>query len=317
MSEETLTMLVVFAGGGAVILAVYMFIAPILARRRELLRQKLEDEERPLIREDLLPHNQPTTAVGKFDQKFDKMIVRTGLGIDSPAALALLILGGVASAAGVLLWRGEEDAWMMAPAFAIGVALPALFFYWRQRMWRKALRTQLPDTLFLLARSLRAGRSIEQAFQLIGAQGTPPLSNEFARMSRQLELGLPLHQVVRLLADKLGLVDFNVFASVITLHRNTGGNLPQLLDRLALSTRERNQFEGQFRAATVLGRYSAGFIATLVGVILLYLFFAHHEWAVRFFDTTYGYTGVALFTLAMGFEALGGILLYWMMRHDY
>src|SRR5262249_12833492 len=180
--------------------------------------------------------------------------------------------------------------------------------------WQRTLQDQLPDALFLLARSMRAGRSIDQAIQLVGEQGVPPLSKEFQRMHRQLELGLPLHQTVQSTADRAGLLDFNIFASVVGLHRTTGGNLPVLLDRLAASTRDRNQFQKQYRAATVLGRYSAGFIAFLVGVILIYLFFFQREWAMRFFESG---TGIILFTTAILLEIGGGLLLLWLLRYEY
>jgi tight adherence protein B len=136
-------------------------------------------------------------------------------------------------------------------------------------------------------------------------------------MSRQLDLGLSLGTVVRNTADRLGLLDFNIFASVVALHRSTGGNLPFLLDRLATAARDRNQFEGQYRAATVLGRTSAAFIVAMVGVILFYLLFFQRQWASQFFDTSQGYLGVALFASAMLLELAGLALLVWLLRHDY
>ena len=115
----------------------------------------------------------------------------------------------------------------------------------------------------------------------------------------------------------VGLVDFNVFASVLSLHRSTGGNLPIILDRLAAATRDRNQFEGQYRAATVLGRYSAAFIIFMVLVILVFLSFFQRDWFLRFFDVSLGYTGLMLFLSAITLEVLGGLLLYWFMKRDY
>ena len=125
---------------------------------------------------------------------------------------------------------------------------------------------------------------------------------------------MSLSQVVQSAAARIGLVDFSVFASVLSLHRTTGGSLPVLLDRLATTTRDRNQFRRQYRAATVLGRYSAAFIVSLVAVILIWLFFFHREWAVMFFETG---TGYALFFGAMALEVLGAVLLFWFLRYEY
>src|SRR5262249_18553054 len=127
-------------------------------------------------------------------------------------------------------------------------------------------------------------------------------------------LGLSLKQVLRNTADRLRLADFNVFASVVGLYRTTGGNLPALLDRLAITTRDRNQFAGQYRAATILSRYTALFIVFMVGVILAYLFTFQPQWTERFFHTS---TGLALFGTAMGLEVLGAVWMYFMLRYDY
>src|SRR5947209_3696923 len=136
--------------------------------------------------------------------------------------------------------------------------------------------------------SCRAARSVDQAFQLIGEQGVRPLSRDFAGMHSQLELRLPLSQVLHSTSRRLGIADFNVFASVVSLHRTTGGNLPLLLDRLAATTRDRNQFDRQYRAATVLGRYSAAFIGLMAAVILFYFFFFQRDLAQRYFETSTG-----------------------------
>ena len=200
------------------------------------------------------------------------------------------------------------------PAFALGAAIPLGFFLWRQRSWRRTLREQLPDAFYLLARSLRSGRSIEQGFQQVGVQGAPPLSQDFARMSRQLELGLALGPVLQNTARRIELVDFNVFASVLNLHRTTGGNLPAVLDRLAAMARDQNQFDRQYQAATVLGRYSAAFIGVMVAFILFYLFFFQRDWAAAFFETT---LGICLFAAALALEVIGAALLYWFMRRNY
>ena len=150
--------------------------------------------------------------------------------------------------------------------------------------------------------------------QLVGDKGVPPLSKEFARMYRQLELGLPMGQVLDLGAKRIKLTDFNVFASVVGLHRSTGGNLALLLDRLASATRDHNQFEGQYRASTVLGRYSASFLTLLAAVILFYLFFFQREWAIRFFESG---LGVALFVCAIALLLSGLALLFWFLRAEY
>lgn len=315
--EVLVPFLAVFAATALVFLGVWSFLSARRARQREHLKHRLRQEEPALIFDETVLSGPPRDFTRRVDRAFDTMISRTGLDLDSHLALAIILFTGVLLASIVFVWRYQEEPWLAIPAFFIGAAGPLAYFWYRQFRWRRTLQNQLPDSLFLVARSLRAGRSIDQAIHLVGEQGVAPLSREFARMGKQLDLGLNLAQVVRSEADRLGLLDFNVFASVVSLHRETGGNLPALLDRLAAGTRDRNQFEGQYRAATVLGRTSAAFIVGMVAVILLYLFFFQRPWAAQFFDTSQGYLGVGLFAAAMLCEVAGLLLLLWLLRHDY
>src|SRR5262249_41473094 len=118
-------------------------------------------------------------------------------------------------------------------------------------------------------------------------------------------------------ANRLGLVDFNVFAAVLSLHRGTGGNFPTFLHRLAAAGRDPHQFHGQYRAPSRLGPYCSPFIVFLGVLRPFFLFFFLLEWAMKFFDTSYSYNGIFLFCTAMVLEVTGLAVLIWFLRHDY
>jgi tight adherence protein B len=319
MSDTTLLpLLAVFAAVGILFLAIWYIVSSLINQRRQLMQRRMggtgDSDPSIVLRE--LPGEAPTDLSTKVNRGFDRMIERTGLDMTPAMALAIIVFFGMVLAAVVFFWRFEEEPWLGVPAFFLGALAPLLFFYWRKGVWHRTLQNQLPDALFLLARSMRAGRSIDQAIALVGEHGQKPLSREFVRMQHQLELGLSLSQVVQNAAARLEIVDFSVFASVLSLHRVTGGSLPVLLDRLATTTRDRNNFRRQFRAATVLGRWSAAVILVLVAVILIYLFFFHPErqWVMRFFETS---TGLAIFLSAIALEVLGLATLFWMLNYEY
>jgi len=316
MPQEYLTpFMLVFTGAAVFFLLVWFVFSVVLGRRREEFKRRMaagdSDASLTLIE---LP---PTTLGGRMDSAFTRMVERTGLDMDTTLALGIMLFFGVAAGAAMFIWQFEDDPWLAIPAFLVGCLIPLAFYMYRQRVWRRRMQAQLPDALYLLARSVRAGRSIDQAIHLVGDSGVQPLAREFSRMHRQLELGLSLPQTLQSTANRLDLVDFNVFASVLSLHRGTGGNLPQFLDRLAAAVRDRNQFEGQYRAATVLGRYSAIFIMTLAIASFCYLFFFQKEWAMKFFDTRYNYHGLYLLGIAICLELVGGGIVLWLLKHDY
>jgi tight adherence protein B len=316
-NEILIPFVAVFAACVRIFLAVWFIVSSALARRRELMERRLHgnlDNEPTIILDEVLARRATGGLAKRFDFFFEQFVARTGLDLPPSLALGLIVFCGVALAGFTFVWRYNQEAWLALPAFFMGAAVPVLFLLWRQSAWRRTLQNQLPDTFFLLARAMRAGRSLDQSIQLVGEQGVPPLSREFSRMSRQIELGLSLSQVLHSSARRLGLLDFNVLASVVSLHRSTGGNLPGILDRLGVAARDRNLFEGQYRAATVLGRYSSAFLIVMVGVITGYLFLFQRAWALRFFDSA---TGITLFSMAVALEILGGVLLYWFLRYEY
>lgn len=320
MPDEILfPFLAVAAGVGLLIMAGWYFTTVVLARRRRALKRRItgpEDSEHTLLLEDQLAR-QRRGAAGRLDARFNLMIERTGMDLEPGLALAIMMLVGMALAAGVFVWRYEEDAWLAIPSFFLGAGVVYLFYLYRQSVWKRTLQDQLPDALFLLARSVRAGRSVDQSFQLISDQGVPPLSKEFGRMSRQLELGLPLNQVLEIESQRLELVDFNVFASVLALHRTTGGSLPVILDRIAASTRDRNQFDKQYRASTAMARHAVKVVVAVTAIIFIYLFFFQREMAMRYFDFSQGYFGLYLFLTALGLQLTGALWMYWYFRHGY
>ena len=153
------------------------FVSRWLARRRELLNRRLAagPAERSILREEYLPGRQPRGWSSRFDLAFQRMVEHAGLNLDASFVLGMIVLCGAILGAFMFVWRQDEEPWLALPAFLLGAAIPVLLLLWRQQAWRRTLRQQLPDAVFLLARSLRAGRSIDQAFEVDGI--TSPVAN--------------------------------------------------------------------------------------------------------------------------------------------
>jgi tight adherence protein B len=310
----TTTMLAVFVATAALFGAMWIGVSWWLSRRREVLarRMRAPDSDTTIVLDDVLANR---SWWQRANRQVQERLERADMGFTPPEALAIVLFCGSVLAAAVFFWRYEEDeAWQAIPAFIIGAAIPLVFFWWRQRVWRRKLQEQLPDMIFLLARSLRAGMSMDQSIRVLGEHGVAPLSREFARMHRQLDLGLALPQVLQTSADRIRLVDFSVFASVLSLHRATGGNLPVIMDRLAHTTREHNQMRGHYRTATALGRVSNIIIVVLVCVMLFYLWFFQRDLANHYFETA---AGLTMFAVAMALELIGmGLLFYFWQKEE-
>ncbi|MCS6850444.1 MAG: type II secretion system F family protein [Gemmataceae bacterium] len=314
MTRETLIQLLIVGLVAVVGLAIFFLVRFFVERRRALVERRLNGHDTApssLLGDIALPPP-PRGWAARMDAAFDRMIQRTGLGLTPEQALGIMALLAVVLGGAMFLWR--PALWTVGLAGLIGLAIPMGLFLYYQSQWRRQLQEQLPDAFFLLARSLRAGLALEQSMEQVARYGNQPLADEFRRGVEQLQLGLSVPAVLQLMANRIQLTDFNVFVSAVGLHRTTGGNLAQLLDRVAASARDRSQFHGQVRAATALSRTTAGVIAGAAPVILLYYLIVQPEFTGPFFDSR---AGIIAVVIALTLEIIGIVWLYFLLRLDY
>jgi tight adherence protein B len=259
--------------------------------------------------ESLLLPREPSGSLARFDAGFARMVERTGLGLSLAEATGWIAFFGAIGTLGFYLLLPEVWMAMIGMAAGVAFAVAALFAYSLRH--RTLLQNQLPDALLMLARSLRAGLTIEQAVDMTGEQGPKPLAEEFRRCAAQIRLGLPSVLALENAARRLQLLDFNVLVSTVSLHARVGGNLPMLLDRLAIGARDRNEFRGYLRSATALARVSILGIAAATPLILLGYLYFQPDYASGFFQSQQGMLTIGF---ALGLEIIGGIWLYRLMR---
>jgi tight adherence protein B len=264
----------------------------------------------PLTDDPIL--NPPKGLADRLDRGFNRMVDRTGMAWSPEQALGVICLVGVLVAGGLYLWK--QQLWVSMVGLVLGVALPLAVLVYLQARWQKQIQELMPDAFFFMARSLRAGLSLEQALNISGTQGAEPLAGELRRCSERIRLGLPIATALELAGRRINLLDFNVFVSVVSLHQTTGGNLALQLDRLAASVRDRNQYQGYFRSATALGRISAIAIGGAVPVIFLGYALFQPEYALRFFESA---AGIVMLATAFGLEIVGVIWLYMLLKINY
>jgi len=189
-----------------------------------------------------------------------------------------------------------------------GASLPLAFLVYRRSQRLNLLQQSLPPALETLARSMRAGHTLESAIQLLGNETAGPLAKEFRSCAHQLQMGLGLPAVMRSLVRRVDLYDVRVLAAALNVHRQAGGNVVDLLDRLAQVVRERLNYRRQVRATTAAGRLSAGLIAIVGPAVFVYFFFFQPEYAGRMLGSS---LGQSILIVAVLLEVVG---LIWISR---
>jgi tight adherence protein B len=152
----------------------------------------------------------------------------------------------------------------------IGYWVPKFWLNRRKGKRLKAFNSGLADTIMLLANGLRAGSSFLQAVELIVRETQPPISTEFSRVIREVNLGLPLDDALANLGRRVRSDDLDLMTTAIAIHHTVGGNLAEILDSIAHTIRERVRIKGEIKTLTAQQRMS-GYVVGFLPVALVIL----------------------------------------------
>ena len=151
--------------------------------------------------------------------------------------------------------------------FLIGAYVPRFYLKRRQGKRLNEFNKQLPDTINLLANSLRAGSSFLQGIEMVSREGRPPISTEFERVLREMNLGVAMGAALDNLVRRVASEDLELMVTAISIQSQVGGNLATVLDSIAFTIRERVRIKGEIKTLTAQQRYS-GYVITGLPVAL-------------------------------------------------
>jgi tight adherence protein B len=204
-----------------------------------------------------------------FFLRLDRLIAqanaksRTGFYI-----LLMLMLGAVGFSAVHAFTRNV----MMSLVVGVTLApIPILFLLDMKKKRIERFKKQLPDGLDLIARALRAGHSFTGAMKLAIDEFEDPLGPEFEETLNEINFGVSVPIALKNLADRFDFEEIQYFVTGVTLQRETGGNLAELVEALARLIRERFVFEGKVRVLTAECRLSAVILMVLPFLIAGYI----------------------------------------------
>jgi tight adherence protein B len=236
-------------------------------------------EERLGITEEMTA--QPTGAaerISPLGEALNRALVSRGIGGDLATQLAranLTVTVGefmaatviLVIAAGAIAYFLKRDIVVTAVACLVGFFAPRLYVSLMRNRRLRAFNDQLGDTINLMVNGIRAGYSVMQAMEAVSEEMGPPISQEFGRVVREVQLGLTLEQALANMLRRITSDDLDMMVTAVNVQREVGGNLAEVLDAISHTIRERVRIKGEIRALTAYGR-GAGTLLTAVPVIL-------------------------------------------------
>ncbi|MGI6035855.1 MAG: type II secretion system F family protein [Limnochordia bacterium] len=185
--------------------------------------------------------------------------------------LTLNILTFLLPLIGISFLKGGFSALALAGGL-FGALLPRLYLLQRQRGRLARFNTQIADALVLTANSLRAGYSFLQSMEITAREMQPPISSEFARALKEMNLGMPTEEALEATAKRVGSDDLDLVVTAVIIQRQVGGNLARILENIAETIRERVRIKGEIKTLTAQGRISGVIITLLPLGIGLFIF---------------------------------------------
>ncbi|WP_420879835.1 type II secretion system F family protein [Rhodococcus sp. (in: high G+C Gram-positive bacteria)] len=158
---------------------------------------------------------------------------------------------------------------------------------------RAAFADQLDDSVQLLASNLRAGHSLLRALDAVSREAEAPTAEEFARVVNETRVGRDLGDSLEDLAQRMQCEDFEWIAQAISIHREVGGDLAEVLDQVGNTIRERNQIRRQVKALAAEGKLSAYVLMALPFGITGFLYMNNPTYLERFTEGIIGYSMIA------------------------
>lgn len=213
--------------------------------------------------------------------------------------LAMLLLSAVLSPLG-------SPIFLLIGA-VIGFFVPRFWLARRRNGRLGAFNKQLPDTITLIANALRAGSSFLQAVELVVRESRPPISTEFGRVIREVNLGLPFDQALENMVRRVRSDDLELMATAISIQHQVGGNLAEILDSIAYTIRERVRIKGEIRTLTAQQRLSGYVVAGLPIGLAGFLFVAAPNFMKPMFANPPELLGLPAGVIIL---AIGGFMMF-------
>ena len=229
----------------------------------KLIRQRLLSDS-PSVQRLLLSVPRAHQLDRLMQQAGDHNTVSHFLGI-----CAMLFFGGLVLGP-LLRWP-----WFLLLGVSALLALVPLLLLVRRRNKRlQKIEAQLPEAMDLMSRALRAGHAFPVALAMVGTESPQPVASEFRITADEVGFGVSVENALNNLAARVPSPDVRYFVMAVIIQRETGGNLAELLGKLAELVRERFKLFAKVRVLAAEGKLSAWIltllpfgVATMIGII--------------------------------------------------
>ena len=288
-----MTILLIIGGG---LSAVLLVIGIVITIRDE--QSELDDRFSHYVEEEFedavaLAQEQKTTALSewldnklegsKFGDRIATNLAQADLKLRPAEYVAAMVIASFLL--GFFAWAiGGQNIISALIGLILGGMVPRFYMKRQQEKRLVTFGNQLPDMLNLVVNGLRSGYSTMQALEAVSKELPPPLSDEFNRVVKEMQLGISMGESLNNLHRRIPSDDLDLIITAINVQREVGGNLAEILDTISYTIRERIKIKGEIKVLVSQVIYSGRFLALLPLILMGLLWFANREYLLTFFS---------------------------------
>lgn len=303
----------VFGAVFLALVAVFLFAYNRLSHRNRRLRHRMrslaegqvqQDEGGYIILRDQsysqIPFLDRLLSRFRFVRRLQQMIYEAGL----PTKAGVIVLGSLTLAA--LVWFLSTtllDVWWVALLVTLPAATAPYLWVWRKRQVRiDRFEELLPEAIDLIVNALKSGFSLESSLNLVGQEIPDPVGTEFAILYEEQNLGVDLVQALENMARRIPSDDLIILTTAIAIQKRSGGNLAEVLGKIAEMIRERFQLRREIRIRTAQGRLSGAILVLLPPALVIIIMFVSPTYFDSFVEDPLGpyLVGIAVVLQVIG-----------------
>lgn len=318
---DTLTLIVILSIASCLLLVYGIYL--LASRRRAILAERVQTyagiEEEAAI--EASQEMRPQTPLARlldlmlgrnYVQRLEDDLARADVPLRaSEYLLTRLVLAGVGAVFGFYIMGYLHSGLLLA---VMGYFVPAIVIRYHQNKRRDKFVRQLADALMLLTNSLRSGYSFLKGLELVAKEMSDPISKELHRTLREVNLGATIEDAMLNLGHRVNSKDLDIVISAYLVQKEVGGNLTEIMQKVAETIRERLRIQGDIKVLTAQGRLSGMFVGSLPIIVGILIFM----WSPEYFAVLWGDPKLEIFGTQVAYGVLllvGG--LFWQMIGAY
>lgn len=236
----------------------------------------------------------------------DRLLEQAGMDMTVSRYMLIQVILSMILIVILLLFTPGNPLVIVPVALIAGFFIPFVYVSGKRRQRLDLMSSQLPDAMDFLARSMRAGNPFSASLRNAGTQLHEPIASEFRTTFEEMNFGLDMERAMLDMGQRVGNDELHYFITAVLIQRTTGGNLAEVMNRIAAVMRSRETTRREVRILSAEMKYSANVLICLPVFVGLALWIMNPGYLDSLFESELGLVviGAQLFLMAIGYAVV-------------